>query len=165
MLSFHQKWQFLLKTKTKFETDENGNLGNRSSSTKADRSWKSSLPNLKYQFFFQKSIFFQKQSITISRNAILASNFDATYVDYDTSTTIIYKTFEKNHFLFEHRFDKSQAKRKRNVKSSSALCVLKLFPNQNRSALFFEMKFFDSEEKEKNEFRVFRICILSRTQD
>jgi hypothetical protein len=115
--------------------------------------------------FFSKINFFLKQSITISRNAILASNFDATYVDYDTSKTIIYKTFEKNHFLFEHRFDKSQAKRKRNVKSSSALCVLKLFPNQNRSALFFEMKFFDSEEKEKNEFRVFRICILSRTQD
>jgi hypothetical protein len=87
--------------------------------------------------FFSKINFFLKQSITISRNAILASNFDATYVDYDTSKTIIYKTFEKNHFLFEHRFDKSQAKRKRNVKSSSALCVLKLFPNQNRSCLVF----------------------------
>jgi hypothetical protein len=123
------------KTKTKFETDENGNLGNRSSSTKADRSWKSSLPNLKYQFFFQKSIFFQKQSITISRNAILASNFDATYVDYDTSKTIIYKTFEKNHFLFEQKFDKSQAKRKRNVKSSSALHCVSLNCFRTRTAL------------------------------
>jgi hypothetical protein len=81
------------------------------------------------------NFFFQKQSITISRNAILASNFDATYVDYDTSTTIIYKTFEKNHFLFEQKFDKSQAKRKRNVKSSSALHCVSLNCFRTRTAL------------------------------